>query len=247
MTGATTPGAYAEFICMREDGAMVRKPDAVSSAEAAAIVEGGLTALHFLQNKARLQRGQHVLIIGASGSVGTASVQLAKHFGTRVTAVCGAASFDLVRSLGADHVIDYRTNDFTTSGQQYDVIFDTVGSRSFWACKHSLTPDGLYLDSGSAATIWPMMWTSVFGRKKAILAATYMRPARAITKDLGVLAATLEAGGLRAVIDRCYPLERTADAHRYVETGRKKGNVVIAIGPDDPSSTTYHRRPEHEL
>ena len=229
MTGATTPGAYAEFKCMPEEGAMLPKPDNISFGDAAAIVEGGLTALNFLHNKANIQQGQQVLIYGASGSVGTASIQVAKYFGADVTAVCSSANFELVKSIGADSVIDYRKDDFTKNRQQYDIIFDTVGKRSFTACKGSLTPNGIYLDSGNAATILPMLWTSVFGRKKAILAATYVRSASAIKKDLAVLKDLIEAGQIQAVIDRCYPLEKTADAHRYVELGRKKGNVVITI------------------
>ncbi len=236
MTGATTPGAYAEYKCVPEDGTLLPMPDNISYAEAAAIVEGGLTALNFQRNKANIQPGQQVLIYGASGSVGTAAVQVAKHFGANVTAVCSAANFDLVKSIGADSVIDYRTDDFTKNGQQYDIIFDTVGKRSFAACKGSLTPTGIYLDCGNAATILPMLWTRFFGRKKAILAATYVRSASEIKKDLVLLKELIEAGKTRAVIDRTYPLEKTAEAHRYVETGRKKGNVVIAIDHSDTSS-----------
>ena len=233
MTGATTPGAYAQFLCMPEDGAILPKPDNISYDDAAALVEGGLTAINFLLNKANIQQGQKVLIYGASGSVGTASIQVAKYFGAEVTAVCSAANFELVKSIGADSVIDYRKEDFTKNGQQYDIIFDTVGKRSFEACKGSLMPNGIYLDAGNAATILPMMWTRVFGRKKAILTATYVRSASKIKKDLAVLKELVETGKIQAVIDRCYPLEKTADAHRYVETGRKKGNVVITIDQDD--------------
>lgn len=235
MTGATTPGVYAEFKCLPEDGAMLPKPDHISYEDAAAIVEGGLTALNFLHNKANIQPGQKALIYGASGSVGTASIQVAKYFGAEVTAVCSAASFELVTAIGADSVIDYRTDGFTKNGQQYDLVFDTVGKRSFAACKGSLTPNGIYLDAGNAATIWPMLWTSVFGRKKAILAATYVRSASEIKKDLALLKELIEADKIQAVIDRSYPLEKTADAHRYVETGRKKGNVVITIDHMEPS------------
>ena len=197
--------------------------------EAAAFIEGGLTALNFLHNSANIQRGQTILIYGASGSVGTASIQVAKHFGAAVTAVCSSANFALVKSIGADKVIDYKKEDFTKNGQQYDIIFDTVGKRSFAACKGSLTANGIYLDSGNPATILPMLWTRIFGRKKAILAATYVRSASEIKKDLVALKELIEAGKIEAVIDRSYPLEKTADAHRYVETGRKKGNVVITI------------------
>ena len=233
MTGATTPGAYAEFLCMPENGALLPKPDNISYEEAAAIVEGGLTALNFLHNKANIQEGQKVSIYGASGSVGTASVQVAKYFGADVSAVCSAANFEMVQSIGADRVIDYQREDFTKNGQQYDVIFDTLGKRSFAACKGSLTPDGIYLDAGNPATILPMLWTRIFGRKKAILTATYVRSASAIRQDLVLLKELIEAGYIQAVIDRYYPLAEVADAHRYVETGRKKGNVVIGIEHDD--------------
>jgi NADPH:quinone reductase-like Zn-dependent oxidoreductase len=236
MTGATTPGAYAEFMCMPENGAMLPKPNNISYGDAAALVEGGLTAINFLHNKANIRPGQKVLIYGASGSVGTASIQIAKILGAEVTAVCSSANFGLVKSVGADSVIDYTKEDFTRNGQQYDIIFDTVGKRSFAACRGSLTPNGIYLDSGNAATILPMLWTSVFGRKKAILTATYVRSASEIKKDLAVLKELIEAGKIQAVIDRHYPLEKTADAHRYVETGRKKGNVVINIDHNDTNS-----------
>ena len=232
MTGAMTPGAYAEFKCMPEDGAMLPKPDKMSYAEAAAIVEGGLTALNFLHNKANIQQGQKALIYGASGSVGTASVQIAKYFGADVTAVCSSANFELLQSIGADSLIDYRTDDFTKNGQQYDIIFDTLGKRPFRACKGSLTANGIYLNSGNAATLFPMLWTRFFGQKKAILAATYVRSASEIRKDLVLLKKLIEADKIHAVIDRSYPLEKTGDAHRYVETGRKKGNVVISIDDD---------------
>ena len=235
MTGATTPGAYAEFKCMPEDGALLIKPSNMTYEEAAAVVEGGITALNFLKNRANIQHGQKVLIYGASGSVGTASVQVAKALGAEVTGVCSTRNLDLVKSLGADHVIDYTKEDFAArkrveqNGQNYDVIFDTVGKRSFSQCKESLTAEGLYLESGNAATIWPMLWTSLFGRKKAVLLASYVRSASAIRKDLVALKELIEAGKIQAVIDRRYPLEQTAEAHRYVETGRKKGNVVITV------------------
>jgi NADPH:quinone reductase-like Zn-dependent oxidoreductase len=222
-------GAHAEFKCMPEDGALLIKPANMSYEEAAAVVEGGLTALNFLKNKAIIQPGQKVLIYGASGSVGTASIQVAKYFGAEVTGVCSTANLELVKSLGADKVIDYTKEDFTKNGQTYDIIFDTVGKRSFSRCKGSLTQTGVYLDAAGLATIFPMLWTSMFGSKKAILALTYVRTAREVTKDLIFLKELIEAGKIQAVIDRRYPLEQTAEAHRYVETGRKKGNVVITV------------------
>ena len=220
-------GAYAEYICLPEDAALLPKPKNMTYEEAVAVIEGGLTALHFFRGKGEIKTKQKVLIYGASGSVGTAAVQLAKHFGADVTGVCSSTNVELVESLGADKVIDYTKEDFTKTARAYDVIFDTVGKSSFAHSRASLTQNGVYLDSGNAATVLPMLWTSVFGRKKAVLKATYMRSAKAIKQDLAELKELVETGKIRAVIDRCYPLEQTAEAQRYVETERKKGNVVI--------------------
>ena len=221
-------GAHAEFACLPESAALVIKPTNMTYEESAAVVEGGLTALNFL-GRGKIQMGQRVLIYGASGSVGTASVQVAKYFGAEVTGVCSTANLELVESLGADVVIDYTEEDFTKNGQTYDIVFDTVGKSSFARCRGSLTQNGVYLDAGKLSTLLPMIWTSVFGGKRAMLAATYVRPARELGKDLLLLKELIEAGTVRAVIDRCYPLEQTAEAYRYVETGRKKGNVVISL------------------
>ncbi|MFK7805167.1 MAG: NAD(P)-dependent alcohol dehydrogenase [Anaerolineae bacterium] len=229
LTGATNPGAYAEFKTIPADGPIELKPDTMSFEDAVAVVEGGLTALNFLKHKANLQSGQRILINGASGAVGTSSIQIAKIFGAEVTGVCSAANFDLVQSLGADHVIDYTQEDFTKNGQTYDVIFDTVGKRSFSECKGSLKPNGFYLDPAGVATLIPMLWTSMFGRKRAILAATYLRSDSENRQDLLALKALAEEEKIWPVIDRRYELEQTAEAHRYVETGRKKGNVVISV------------------
>ena len=228
MTGIAL-GAHAEFKCMPEDGALVIKPTNMTYEESVAVVEGGLTALNFLRNKGNIQGGQKVLIYGASGSVGTASIQVAKYFGAEVTGVCSTANLKLVKSLGADMVIDYTKEDFTQNGQSYDIIFDTVGKRSFSRCKSSLKHKGVYLDAAGVATIFPMLWTSMFGSKKAIFTATYVRPVREITKDLIFLKELIEAGKIKPVIDRRYPLEQTAEAHGYVEKGHKKGNVVITL------------------
>lgn len=222
-------GAYAEYICLPQDAALLPKPSNMTYEEAAAIIEGGLTALHFFRAKGKLEPGQKVLINGASGSVGTASVQLAKHFGTDVTGVCSTTNVELVKSLGADKVIDYTKEDFTQNARAYDVIFDTVGKSSFSRCRGALKQNGVFLDSGNVATIFPMLWTSLFSRKKAVLKTTYTRSAAALAKDLTKLKELVEAGKIKAVIDRCYPLEETAEAHRYVETGRKRGNVVITL------------------
>lgn len=228
-TTAASLGAHAEYVALSEELALTQMPSNLNFAEAAAVVEGGLTAVHFLKNKVTIQPGQNVLIYGASGAVGTGAVQVAKLFGATVTGVCSGANVDMVRRLGANEVIDYTQEDFTKNGRCYDIIFDTVGKRPFSQCKESLTPDGIYLDAGSAATLFPMLWTSFFGRKKAILAATYVRAASDIKQDLLYLKGLIEAGKFKPVIDRCYPLAETADAHRYVETERKKGNVIIIV------------------
>ena len=222
-------GAYAEFKCLPEDAALVIKPTNLTYEESVAVVEGTLTALHFFRGKGDIQRGQEVLINGASGAVGTAAVQVAKYFGAVVTGVSSTVNLELVRSLGADKVIDYTKEDFTRNGQTYDIIFDTVGKSSFSRCKGSLTEKGVYLDAGKASTIFPMLWTSMFSSKKAVIKATYLRPPKKIIKDLVFLKELAETGQIKPVIDRRYPLEQLAEAHRYVETGHKKGNVVITV------------------
>lgn len=223
-------GANAEYKCMRQDDALAIKPANLSYEEAASIPNGALTALAFLRDKGSLQRAQTVLIYGASGSVGTAAVQLAKYFEAEVTGVCSTANLEMVKSLGADEAIDYTNEDFTRSGKTYDVIFDTVGKRSFSDCTGSLTKEGIYLATvPTPATILQALWTAKRGGKKVKFAAAGLSPASKKAKDLTFLTELIEAGKLRAVIDRCYPLEQMAEAHRYVEKGHKKGNVVITV------------------
>lgn len=228
MTGAEL-GAHAQFMCVKEDSALTSMPRNTSFDDAAAIIEGGLTALNFLKHKAGIQEGQHVAIYGASGSVGTASIQVAKAFGATVTAICSDANFDLVKSLGADFVINYRKDEFTENGSTYSIIFDTLGKLCFSKCKNSLTPEGVYLDANGIGTIFPMMWTSLFGGRKAILATTYTRSAEVNLADLETLKTLFEQGSFRAVIDKRYSLSDLASAYLYVDTGRKKGNLVINI------------------
>ena len=227
-------GAYAQYKSMNENSALTSMPQNATFDDAAAIVEGGLTALNFLKHRADIQEGQHIVIYGASGSVGTASIQVAKAFGARVTAICSRANFDLVKSLGADFAIDYQKENFTENGATYDIIFDTVGKLSFSRCKNSLIPTGIYLDADGLGTIFPMIWTSFFGGRRAILATTYTRSAEANLADLETLKTLVEQGSFRAVIDKRYPLDDLASAYRYVDTGRKKGNVVIAVPSCSP-------------
>jgi NADPH:quinone reductase-like Zn-dependent oxidoreductase len=224
-------GAHAEYICLPEDGALAIKPANVTFEQAAAICEGALTALPFLRDAGKIQRGQTVLINGASGSVGAAAVQLAKHFGAEVTGVCSTANVELVKSLGADHVVDYKQADFTQSGQTYDIIFDAVGKSSFSRCAGALNKGGVYLTTvPSFGILWHAPWTALFGSKKAKIALTGLRKPDAKAMDLDMIRGLVEAGKLKPVIDRCYPLEQAAQAHAYVDTGRKKGNVILTMG-----------------
>ena len=229
--GETTDsqGAHAEYICLPEDGSLAIKPTNTGFEEATAC-DGVLTALPFLRDTANIQSGQKVLIYGASGSIGTSAVQLARHFGAKVTGVCSTANLELVKSLGADTVIDYTKEDFSKSGETYDIIFDTVGKSSFSRCRGSLKQRGVYLSTVLApAIVFQMLWTSMVGGKKAMFSATGLRPASEKIDDLIFLKELIEAGKMKAVIDRRYPLEQIAEAHSYVEKGHKKGNVVITV------------------
>lgn len=218
-------GSLAEYVCASET-AVVLKPADLSFEEAAAIPVAAVTALHGLQSRVQIQPGQKVLINGASGGVGTFAVQIAKVFGAEVTAVCSTRNLDRMRSIGADHVIDYTQEDFTRNGEIYDVIIDTVfGQASFDRCKQALQPKGLYVPvAGGPKEMMQMLWTSLRGGKKVIAG-----PVSESKDDLVFLSELAEAGKLSVVIDRCYPLEQIAEAHRYVETGRKRGSVVITV------------------
>jgi NADPH:quinone reductase-like Zn-dependent oxidoreductase len=214
-------GGNAEYKCVPEDKGLALKPSNTTYEEAAAIPFGGMTALGFLK-KANIRSGQRVLIYGASGSVGTYAVQIAKHFGAEVTGVCSTANLEMVKSQGADKVIDYNREDFTRSGQTYDVIFDTVMKTSFSCCRSSLKQRGVYI-----TVDWPLiqaLWASITRSKKVVFGLGSTE-----TEDLIFLKELIEAGKLNPVIDRCYPLEQIVEAHRYVDKGHKKGNVVITI------------------
>jgi NADPH:quinone reductase-like Zn-dependent oxidoreductase len=220
-------GAHAEFVCMKESGALAHKPAAASFEEAAAVCDGACIALSCLRH-ADLREGRSILVYGASGSVGTAAVQLARHFGAHVTAVSNTQNVELARSLGADEVIDYLKEDFTRNGKTYDVIFDAVGKHSPLRCRNSLKPGGIFIgtDIGYLGQV-PLMAlaTKWLGDKKVKLGI-----ARYTKQDVLFLKELIEAGEYRAVIDRRYPLEDVVEATRYVETGQKTGNVVLTVG-----------------
>ena len=217
-------GCYAEYRCMAEGITLERKPPNLTYDEAAALSFGGTTALDFFR-RGTLRRGERVLVNGASGGVGTAAVQLAKHFGAEVTGVCSRANVELVRSLGASRVIDYTSEDFTRNGETYDVIVDTVGTAPFSRSKNSLKEGGRLLGVlGGLADLLQSAWISMTSGTKVIAG-----PATVRAGDLGFLAELARKGEFKPVIDRRYPLERIAEAHGYVDTGRKKGNVIITL------------------
>ncbi len=219
----------AEYICLPEEpegmeGGVVIKPANMTYEEAATVPFGGRDALHFLR-KGNIQSGQKILINGAGGSIGTYAVQLAKYFGAEVTGVDSMGKLDMLRSIGTDQVIDYTQEDFAKSGETYDVIFDVVGKISFSRSKRSIKQNGYYLLANPGSQMVRGLWTRMTSSKKVI-----MEPASGTIEDLIFLRELIEAGKIRSVIDRHYPLEQTAEAHRYVEKGGKKGNVVITVG-----------------
>ena len=218
-------GTNAEYLCMAEDELVAFKPANMSYAEAASVPYGGLTALNLLR-KVNIQPGQKVLINGASGGIGSAAVQLAKYYGAEVTGVCATPRLEFVKSLGADKVIDYTKEDFTKNGETYDLIFDILGKSSFSRCKSSLKQNGRYLlASFKMKQLFQMLWTSLIGDRKVICALSSENP-----KDLIFIKELVEAGKIKSIIDRRYPLEQIAEAHRYIEEGYKKGSVVITVG-----------------
>jgi NADPH:quinone reductase-like Zn-dependent oxidoreductase len=220
-------GAHAEFICVRRSALIAHMPAGMSFEEAAAVCDGGLNALWCLR-LADLSKGQRILIYGASGAIGTAGVQLAKYFEADVTAVCSTKNLELVRSLGADRMIDYTQEDFTKNGQTYDVIFDAVGKHSFKRCRDTLSRGGSYLATDGLQNLILAQWTKLFGDKRVLFSI----PPRYTKQDVLFLKQLIESGKYRAVIDRCYRLEDVVEATRYVETEQKTGNVVLVVSGD---------------
>ena len=214
-------GTNAEFVCVREEGVVARIPPVLTFEEAAAVADGALSAISLLRTS-RLEKGMRILVYGASGSIGVAAVQVAKHAGAHVTAVCPTKSVDLMRSLGADDVVDYLNEDFTKSGKTYDVILDAAGKTSFLHCRQSLQPDGMYVTTDPG-----FLWHD------ALISLTTKRAKLGIVRwtkaDLLTLTKLIEAGDYSPVIDRTYPLEEVVAAHRYVETHQKTGNVVLTV------------------
>ncbi|MFI6577358.1 NAD(P)-dependent alcohol dehydrogenase [Nocardiopsis sp. NPDC050513] len=226
-------GTHADYVCVPQDAAVVAKSAALTYAETVAVSEGAMTALPFLRDAARLRPGQSILVNGASGSIGSAAVQLAAHMGAEVTAVCGGGNADLVRSLGAHRVIDYTAEDFTEAREAYDVVFDAVGKSSFGRCRRALRVGGHYLTTvPSLAIMGQMLWTGL-GRRRAGIAFTGLRPPRDRARDLVHIRELAESGTIRAVIDRSYPLDRAVEAHGYVDAGHKKGAVVMRMSEED--------------
>ncbi len=218
-------GCYAQYNRLPEDASILEMPAGLGFEEAASTVDGGTTALFFLHGLAKIRSGDRVLVLGASGSVGSAAVQIASRAGAEVTAVCSGRNAELARSLGASHCIDYAKEDFTRTGERYDVVFDTVGKSSFAHCRDCLTDGGRYLATTGGLGAWlHTRWTAAFGRKKFVFGMSVEK-----RRELQVLKQMLKARTLVPVVDRRYTLEQIVEAHRYVEQGYKRGNVVVAI------------------
>lgn len=217
-------GCYVEYKCMAQDGAVALKPSNLTFDQAAALSFGGSTACDFFR-RGKLRSGESILVNGASGGVGSAAVQLARHFGAEVTGVCSAANFEMVKSLGATHVIDYASEDFTKNGKTYDVIMDTMGTAPFSRIKDSLRKGGRFLlVMGKLTGLLTIPWSSLMTGMKIVGGPAAERP-----EDLQFLAKLAQEGKFTPFIDRRYPFDQIAEAHRYVDTGRKRGNVVITL------------------
>ena len=214
-------GANAEYVCVRADGTIARIPDAMAFEEAAAVADGGLSAVSLLKS-AGLKRGQTIAVYGASGSIGTASVQVAKHLGAHVTAVCSAKAVDLMCSLGADEIVDYEQEDFAKRGESYDVVLDAAGKTSFFRCRRAVKPGGIYVTT-DPGFMWHDALVSLTTKRAKLGIVRYTK------EDLLTVGQLIQAGEYRPVIDRTYPLEEVVDAHRYVDTHQKIGNVVLTV------------------
>lgn len=217
-------GTYAEYFVVPEKSVVALKPGNITYEEAAAVPGGSMVAL-FILRKLNIHKGQKILVVGASGGNGNFAVQIAKNYGAEVTGVCGTNRVDFVKSLGADKVIDYTKEDFTNNGEKYDIILDVLGRTGFSKCKNSLTENGKYvLVSFKVKQLLQMMWTSIFSSKKVICVLSPQRP-----EDLLAVSKMIEEGKIKSILDKTFPKEQAAEAHRYVEQGSKKGNVVIAF------------------
>ena len=224
-------GANAEYLSTAEDAVIAHKPEQMSFEEAATICDGIMTSYNFLQALVKIKKGDHVLINGASGSLGTAAVQIAKYYGATVTGVCGPDNMELVFALGADKVINYRKTDFTSLDERYDYVYDTVGKSSFRQAKKVLKPEGIYLSPVlKLPLLFQMIKTSVAGKQKAMFSATGLQPAPTLRELLEEITVLLEKGAIKSIIDRRYTLNEVPDAHRYVDAGHKRGNVVVSVG-----------------
>jgi NADPH:quinone reductase-like Zn-dependent oxidoreductase len=232
-------GTHAEFVCMRDSYPLAHVPPSMTYEEAAAVCDGVMLALNGLR-PANLREGSRILVYGASGSIGTAAVQLARHFGAKVTAVCNTKNVELVRSLGADEVVDYLREDFTENGETYDVIFDAVGKQSFRRCRRSLNPGGAYIASDGWLNLVRALVNRWVGGKKVL----FPIPPRYTKENVLFLRELIETGQYRAVIDRTYPLEDVVEATRYVETEQKTGNVVLTV---NTARTTNKRTGGHDV
>jgi NADPH:quinone reductase-like Zn-dependent oxidoreductase len=218
-------GGHAEYCCVRENGALAIKPPDISWEEAASLSLAGNTALFFIRDLAKIRAGQKILVHGASGAIGTYAIQLAKYYGAEVTGVCSGTNAELVKSLGADKVIDYTKEDFTKTSDRYDFVFNVVGKTTFSQSKGILKPKGIYLENmAEMKDFLKMIWTSIAGGKKIKGGVSSER-----AENLKFFIELIESGKLKPVIDRIFPLEKTSEAFHYVEQGHKKGNVIITI------------------
>ena len=226
-------GTSAEYVCVSEDGIIIKKPENITHPEACNICDGAVTSLNFLEAIGKIKSGQKLLINGASGSLGTAAIQIAKYFGAEVTAVCSERNIEFVKSLGADHTINYTQQDFTKTNQKFDVVYDSIGASTYKKCKKVLSKNGLYLSPVLSGTLlFQVLYTSIFSKQKAKFAATGLKPISEIKLLLEAVVSLIENDKLKVSIDRTYQLNQISEAHRFVDTGRKRGNIALVIHQD---------------